>query len=112
MVIHDGEVFDRENSTLDKDYERAVDRVEFLVDWLWGISNTKVGVTNLLICARYAETSKYSDQHHKDCIMGSTKTVENAQPLTLDSTDVLCPLMESISHQNERIEETYKPARQ
>ena len=49
MVIHDGEEFDRENATLDKDYERAIDHVEFFVDCLWGISKNKVGVTNFLI---------------------------------------------------------------
>ena len=49
MVIHAGEEFDRENTTLDQDYERAVDNVEFFVDWLWVISKNKVGVTNFLI---------------------------------------------------------------
>ena len=49
MVIHAGEEFDRENVTLDEDYERAVDHVEFLVDWIWDISQNKVGVTNFLI---------------------------------------------------------------
>ena len=44
--------------------------------------------------------------------MGSTNTVENAQPPTSDSTDVLRQLMEGISRQNERIEETNKLARQ
>ena len=43
--------------------------------------------------------------------MGSNDTVEKAQPSTSDSTDVLCQLMESIYHQNERIEETNKLAR-
>ena len=111
MVIHAGEEFDRENTTLDKDYERAINHVEFFVDWLWGISKNKVGVTNFLIRAGDAETSKYSDQRHKDCIMGSTNTVENAQPSTSDSTDVLRQLTEGISRQNERIEETNKLAR-
>ena len=32
MVIHAVEEFDRENATLDEDYERAVDNVEFFVD--------------------------------------------------------------------------------
>ena len=58
MLIHAGEEFDRENDTLDKDYERAVNRVEFFVDWLWGISKNKVGVTNFLIRAGDTETSK------------------------------------------------------
>ena len=49
MLIHDGEEFDRENVTLDEDYERAVDNIEFFVDWIWGISKNKVGVANLLI---------------------------------------------------------------
>ena len=49
MVIHAGEEFDRENATLDEDYERAVNHVEFFVDWIWGISKNKVGVTNFLI---------------------------------------------------------------
>ena len=49
MVIHSGEEFDSENATLDEDYERAVDHVEFFVDWLWGISKKKVGVNNVLI---------------------------------------------------------------
>ena len=44
--------------------------------------------------------------------MGSTNTAENAQPSTLDSTDVLRQLTEGISWQNERIEDTNKPARQ
>ena len=34
MVIHAGEEFDRENATLDEDYERAVNHVECFVDWL------------------------------------------------------------------------------
>ena len=29
MVIHAGDEFDRENATLDKDYERAINHVEF-----------------------------------------------------------------------------------
>ena len=49
MVIHAREEFDRENVTLDEDYERAVDHVEFLVDWIWGISKNKVGVKHFLI---------------------------------------------------------------
>ena len=48
IVIHAGEEFDR-NATLDEDYERAVDHIEFFVDWIWGISKNKVGVTNFLI---------------------------------------------------------------
>ena len=112
MVIRAGEEFVRENATLDEDYERAVDRVEFFVDWLWGISKNKVGVTNFLVLAGDAKTSKYSDQRHKYCIMGSTNTVDNAQPSTLDSTDVLCQLTEGIYRQNERIEETNNLARQ
>ena len=97
MVIHAGEEFNRENATLDKDYERAVDNVEFFVDWLWGISKNNVGVTNFIIWAGDAETSKELDQHHKDWIMGSTNTVDNSQPLTSDSTDVLRQLTEGIS---------------
>ena len=58
IVIHAGEEFDRENATLYKDYERAIDHVEFFVDWLWGILKNKVGVTNFLIRAGDAETSK------------------------------------------------------
>ena len=58
MVIHAGEEFDRENATLDEDYERAVNHVEFFVDCLWGISKKKVGVTKLLIQAGDAKTSK------------------------------------------------------
>ena len=111
MVVHVGEEFDRENATLDEDYERAIDHVEFFVDWLWGISNNKVGVINLLIRAGDSETSKYSDQRHKDCIMGSTNTLENAQPSTSDITYVLHQLTEGISCQNERIEETNKLSR-
>ena len=38
-----GEEFDRENANLDEDYERAINHVEFFVDWLWGISKNKVG---------------------------------------------------------------------
>ena len=49
MVIHTGEEFNRENATFDEDYERAIDHVEFFVDWLWVISKNKVGVTNFLI---------------------------------------------------------------
>ena len=64
-----------------------------------------MGVTKFLIRAGDAKTSKYSDQRHEYCIMGSTNTVENAQPLTSDSTDVLCQLTEGISRQNERIED-------
>ena len=59
MVIHAGEKFDREKATLDKDYERAIDHVEFFVDWLWSISNNKVGVTNFLIQAVNDKNSKY-----------------------------------------------------
>ena len=44
--------------------------------------------------------------------MGSTNAVENAQPSTSDSTEVLCQLTEVISHQNKRIEETNNTARQ
>ena len=66
MLIHDGEEFDGENATLDEDYERAVYHVELFVDWLWGISKNKVRVTNFLIRAGDAETSKYLDQRHKD----------------------------------------------
>ena len=44
--------------------------------------------------------------------MGSTNTVENAQPSTSDSIDVLRQLNEGIPRQNERIEETNKLARQ
>ena len=58
MVIHAGEEFDRENATLDESYERYINDVEFLVDWLWGISKHKVGETNFLIQAGDAETSK------------------------------------------------------
>ena len=58
MVIHSGEEFDRENATLDEDYERAVNHVEYFVDWLWGISKNKVEVTNFLIRAGGDETSK------------------------------------------------------
>ena len=90
---------------LDKYYERAVDHVECFVDWLWGISKNKMGGTNFPIIAGDAKTSKYSDQRHKDCIIGSTNTVENAQPSTSDSTDVLHRLTEGISRQNERVEE-------
>ena len=57
MVIHDGEEFNRKNATLDEDYERAVDHVEFFVDWIWGISKNGAGVTNLLIRAGDSETS-------------------------------------------------------
>ena len=70
------------------------------------------GVTNFLIRTGDAKTSKYLDQRHKDCIMGSTNTLENAQPSTSDSTDVLRHLTEGISRQNERIEETNNLARQ
>ena len=70
-----------------------------------------MGVTNFLIRVGDSETSKYSDQYHKYCIMGSTNTVENAQPSTSDSTDVLCQIMEGISRCNERIEETNDLAR-
>ena len=112
MVIHSGKEFNRKNATLDKDYERAVDHVESFVDLLWGISKNKVGVTNFPIRAVDAETSKYTDQCHKYCIMGSTNLVENPQPSTLDSTDVLCQITEGISHQNERIEEANKLERQ
>ena len=58
MVIHAGEEFDRENNTLDQDYERAFEHVELFVDWLWGISKNKVEVTNFLIRAGGDETSK------------------------------------------------------
>ena len=34
MVIHAGKEFDRENATLNEDYERAINHVEFFVDWL------------------------------------------------------------------------------
>ena len=102
MVIHAGEEFDRENAMLDKDYERDVNHVDFFFDWLWGISRNKVGVTNFLIRSGDAETSKYSEQCHKDCIMGSTNTLENAQPLTSNSTDNLRQLMEGISRQNKK----------
>ena len=112
MVIHAGEEFNRENATLDKDYERAVDHVEFFIDWLLGISKNKAGVTNFLIQAGDAKTSKYSDQRHKDCIIGSTNTVGNSQPSTSDSPDVLRQLTEGVSCQNERIEEKNKLARQ
>ena len=44
--------------------------------------------------------------------MGSTNTLENAQPSTSDITYVLHQLTEGISCQNERIEETNKLARQ
>ena len=74
---------------LDEDYERAINHVDFFVNWILGISKNKVGVTNLLIRAVDAKTSKYLDQRHKYCIMGSTNTVENAQTPTSDSTDVL-----------------------
>ena len=47
-----------ENATLDEDYERDVNHVEFFFDWLWGISNNKVAVNNLLVRAGDAETSK------------------------------------------------------
>ena len=80
MVIHAGQEFDGENDTLVEDYERVFDHVESFVDWLWVISKNKMGVTNFLIRVGDSETSKYSDQRHKDCIMGSTNTVENAQP--------------------------------
>ena len=70
-----------------------------------------MGVTIFLIWAGDAETSKYSDQRHKDCIMGSTNTVENAQLSTSDSTDVLRQLTEGISCQNKMIEETNNLAR-
>ena len=56
MVTHTGEEFDRENATLYKDYERAVNHVESFVDWIWGISKNKVGVTNLLIWVVDAKT--------------------------------------------------------
>ena len=112
MLIHDGEEFDRENVTLDKDYERAVDHIEFFVDFYLGYLKEQGGGTNFLIRAGDAKTSKYSDQRHKDCIMGYTNTAENAQPSTLDSTDVLRQLTESISLKNERIEETNKLSRQ
>ena len=50
------------------------------------------------------------------CIIGLPKsyicTVENAQPSTLYSTDVLHQLTEGISFQNENIEETNDLARQ
>ena len=71
-----------------------------------------MGVTNFLIRAGDAKTSIYSYQRHKYCIMGYTNTVEIAQPLTSDSTDVLHQLMEGISRQNERIEETNNLERQ
>ena len=44
--------------------------------------------------------------------MGYTNTVENAQPSTSDSTDVLRQLTEGVSRPNERIEETNNLARQ
>ena len=71
-----------------------------------------MGVTNFLIQSGDSETSKYLDQRHKYCILGSTNTVENSQPPTSDSTDVLLQLTEGISRQHERIEETNKLARQ
>ena len=43
--------------------------------------------------------------------MGSTNTVDNAQPSTTDSTDVLRQLMEGIYRQNERIEDIKKLTR-
>ena len=76
-----------------------------------GYLMNKVGVTNFLIRAGDAKTSKYSDQGYKDCIMGSINTVGNAQPSTSESTDVLRQLTEGISRQNERIEETNKLTR-
>ena len=95
-----------------EDYERSVNHVEFFVDWLWGISKNEVGVTNFLVWAGDAKTSKYLDQLHKDCIMGSTNTKENAQPSTSDSNDVLRQLTEGIYRKNEGIEETNSLARQ
>ena len=62
MVIHAVEEFNRENATLDEDYERAVDHVEFLVDWLWGISKNKVGMNNFLNRAGDSKTS--NTWHH------------------------------------------------
>ena len=44
--------------------------------------------------------------------MGSTNTMENVQPSTSGSTDVLLQLTEGIYGQNERIEETNNPERQ
>ena len=41
-----------EELEVDEDYERAINHVEFFVDWLWGISKNKVGVTNFLISSR------------------------------------------------------------
>ena len=70
-----------------------------------------MGVTNFLIRSGDSKTSKYLDQRHKYCIMGSTNTAENAQPSTLDSTDVLRQLTEGISCQNKMIEETNNLAR-
>ena len=43
--------------------------------------------------------------------MGSTNKVENAQPWTLDSTDILRQLTEGISRQNESSEEKNKLTR-
>ena len=43
MVIHAGEEFNRENATLDKDYERAVDHVEFLLIGFWVYQRTRRG---------------------------------------------------------------------
>ena len=44
--------------------------------------------------------------------MGSNDRVENDQPSTSDSTDVLHEITEGISRQNERIEEMNNLARQ
>ena len=66
MVILAGEEFDRENATLDEDYERAVDRVEFFVDWLWVISRNKVGGNQIPHSSRRCQNFK---------ILGSTPQI-------------------------------------
>ena len=60
MLIHAEEIFDKENATLDEDYERSINHVEFFLDWLWGISKNKVGMNNFLNRAGDSKTSKYS----------------------------------------------------
>ena len=71
-----------------------------------------MGETKFLLRVGDAEVSGYSNKRHQECIMGSTKDIEGAQPSSLDSSDIMHQLTAGISRQNEVISESNVLARE
>ena len=81
-------------------------------DCLCGVFKKEVRENKFLLRVGYVEVSGYFKKCHKECIMGSTKDIEVAQPLALDSADIMKQHTAVISRQNEVISESNVLARE